>query len=244
MSEYTSKTSGKDDTKKSGWTSNNSLNRKMGPGGNKSREWLRAQRGRNIFLDRKLKVGSSNAPQEKEADDVAEKVMRMPDSDKNTIRRQGMDEEEELVSRKETSGESVEVSSETQGKIESARGGGQSLSDSEKAFFEPRFGRTFLTCGCIRIRTRLEASQDINARAFTIGNDVFFNKGEYKPGTGDGRFLMAHELTHTVQQGGGGAKGVQRDVIRRQEVGGRSWRKIKQDPRPAYWIFRNRKRLF
>ena len=48
-----------------------------------------------------------------------------------------------------------------------------------------------------------EASQDMNARAFTIGNDVFFNKGEYKPGAGDGRFLMAHELTHTVQQGGG-----------------------------------------
>jgi len=59
--------------------------------------------------------------------------------------------------------------------------------------------------GAVRIHTDTQAgtlSRQLSARAFTTGSDVFFGSGEYQPGTASGRHLLAHELAHTVQQGG------------------------------------------
>lgn len=81
--------------------------------------------------------------------------------------------------------------------------GGTPLPASERAFFEPRFGRSF---DDVRIHDGARAdaaSRSISARAFTLGGDIAFSKGEYRPGTVEGRHLLAHELTHTVQQGNG-----------------------------------------
>ncbi len=61
----------------------------------------------------------------------------------------------------------------------------------------------------VRLHTDPEAaamSRDLNAQAFTYGQDIYFNAGKYEPGTAAGRGLLGHELTHTVQQGGGGIK--------------------------------------
>ncbi len=78
--------------------------------------------------------------------------------------------------------------------------GGRPLSDAERAFFEPRFGRDF---GNVRLHDdgRAEALADnLNARAFTDGNDIAFARGEYVAETDSGRRLLAHELAHVVQQ--------------------------------------------
>jgi hypothetical protein len=103
------------------------------------------------------------------------------------------------------------VSPELQRRIEGVRNsGGEKLPDSEREFFESRMGHDF---GDVRIHTGSEAAQvsrDVNAKAFTIGRDVVFGEGEYRPGTTEGRRLMAHELTHTVQQGAAGAREIQR----------------------------------
>ena len=105
------------------------------------------------------------------------------------------------------SAEGGTVSPELQNRIEGVRNsGGEKLPDSEREFFESRMGHDF---GDVRIHTGSEAAQvsrDVNAKAFTIGRDVVFGEGEYKPGTPEGRRLMAHELTHTVQQGAAGEK--------------------------------------
>jgi hypothetical protein len=97
------------------------------------------------------------------------------------------------------------VSEDLQKRIEDVRkGGGHQLPESERVFFEERIGRDF---GDVRLHTDSAAAQvsrDVNAKAFTIGNDIIFGDGEYKPGTPEGRRLMAHELTHTVQQGAAG----------------------------------------
>jgi hypothetical protein len=66
---------------------------------------------------------------------------------------------------------------------------------------EPRFGADF---SGVRVHTDAESaalSNRLGARAFTTGNDIFFSRDEFKPGTSDGRHLLAHELTHTIQQG-------------------------------------------
>lgn len=103
--------------------------------------------------------------------------------------------------------------------------GGSTLPDSERSFFEPRFGRDF---GSVRIHTGPDAAQiarSINARAFTIGRDVVFGANEYRPGTTEGRRLMAHELTHTVQQGVGSGI-VQRQTSPKEETLGEKIRRI------------------
>ncbi|MES0491500.1 MAG: DUF4157 domain-containing protein [Leptospirales bacterium] len=85
--------------------------------------------------------------------------------------------------------------------INSARGGGKSLSPNERSYYEPRFGADF---SGVKIHTGGQANQlskSVNAKAFTVGSDIFFGSGQYNQDTSDGKKLMAHELTHTVQQG-------------------------------------------
>ncbi|MBN2002208.1 MAG: DUF4157 domain-containing protein [Anaerolineae bacterium] len=97
-----------------------------------------------------------------------------------------------------------EVNNDTQARIEGMQGGGDPLPQSERDFFEPRMG---VDLGSVRVHKGGEASQtsqDLNARAYTVGSHVAFNEGEYQPGTAGGRRLLAHELTHVVQQGGAG----------------------------------------
>ena len=80
-------------------------------------------------------------------------------------------------------------------------GGGSSLSDSTKAEMESGFGVDFSN---VRVHTGSDAIQmneSLNAQAFTHGSNIYFNEGRYNPGTNPGKHLLAHELTHTIQQG-------------------------------------------
>ncbi len=88
--------------------------------------------------------------------------------------------------------------------VESAIGtmtrSGDPLPGSERAYFESRFGHDF---GGVRTHTGPEASGaavSLGARAFTVGDHIFFGAGQYEPGMASGRRLLAHELTHTIQQ--------------------------------------------
>jgi Domain of unknown function (DUF4157) len=84
--------------------------------------------------------------------------------------------------------------------IAAMSGAGHPLSRRERSFFESRFGQNF---GDVRIHTgesAMRTSASLNAKAFTIGRDIFFGSGEYAPHSREGRRLMAHELTHTIQQ--------------------------------------------
>ncbi len=79
--------------------------------------------------------------------------------------------------------------------------GGQPLPSQDRAFFEPRFGRSLSD---VRLHTGAEAASaanGINASAFTHGNNIAFASGQYNPAEPQGRHLLAHELTHTLQQG-------------------------------------------
>ena len=116
--------------------------------------------------------------------------------------------EEEKVQRKTTDGEANEIAPEVERGL--ALGGGQPLSESTRSFFEPRFGHSFSK---VRVHTGEaadRAAKSINARAFTRGNDIAFASGEHDFSSAAGRRLMAHELTHTLQQGAGVTNAVQR----------------------------------
>lgn len=98
---------------------------------------------------------------------------------------------------------------------------GRPLPRSSRSFFEPRFGRSFDN---VRIRTDStadETARALGARAFTRGNEIYFRRGEYQPETKRGRKLLAHELTHVLQQG----------TAAHRENGGSSTAVRRQSPR-------------
>ena len=119
------------------------------------------------------------------------------------VQRQPGEEEEELLQTKEIPGHSPQVTPGVASEIASMRGGGQPLPAAERAFFEPRFGYDFRN---VRIHTgeqAAKAARAVSAKAFTVGRDVVFDNGMYNAGTASGRKLLAHELTHVIQQGDG-----------------------------------------
>jgi len=91
---------------------------------------------------------------------------------------------------------------EVEAGIQRERGGGQALDSAARAQMEPAMGADF---SGVRVHTGGQAdalNRNLSARAFTTGQDIFFKQGEYNPGSSGGRELLAHELTHVVQQGG------------------------------------------
>jgi hypothetical protein len=109
----------------------------------------------------------------------------------------------QVLNRAGASDEHVETDPGAIGReIETARGGGNGLDAPVRDQMQSSFGADF---SGVRVHTDMRAdglSRALEARAFTTGKDIFFRQGEYEPGSSNGRALLAHELTHVVQQNG------------------------------------------
>jgi hypothetical protein len=160
------------------------------------------------MIQAKLNIGEPNDKYEQEADATASKVVQQinsPTQDQSVQREEGMKEDVELqmkplAQRSENSGDS-EASSDVEGAINSARGSGQQLPNRLRRKMENAMGADF---SGVKIHTDGKAdvlNRSLNARAFTTGQDIFFKKGEYNPDSVEGQKLIAHESTHTIQQG-------------------------------------------
>jgi hypothetical protein len=106
----------------------------------------------------------------------------------------------EYTEKEEFVNQNLKISPNLEEEILSLREGGRLLSQSERAFFEPRFGYDFSN---VKLHTNYQAgclTHELNAKAFTIGQDIFWGKGISVPGTVLGNHLLAHELTHVIQQ--------------------------------------------
>ena len=174
---------------------------------------------RSPAIQAKLTVSQPADVHEQEADRVANAVMRMPDpsvkealavsssASPNQVQRLCTECEEEHkpntippVQRKEQTADTPPLTSAVAANIQNLRGGGRALPAETRAFFEPRFGKDFRN---VRVHTGAraeEVAESIGAKAFTLGNDIAFGSGQYSPSSPEGRNLLAHELTHTVQQ--------------------------------------------
>ncbi|RPI31617.1 MAG: DUF4157 domain-containing protein [Chloroflexota bacterium] len=107
----------------------------------------------------------------------------------------------------------AELDDETANRVNSARGGGQPLDDSVRTGMESAFGTDF---SGVRVHDSSEdsnLSRDLGAKAFTVGQDIFFNEGEYQPQSSGGQQLLAHEMTHVVQQSSGAVSGGSRMTV-------------------------------
>ncbi len=171
-------------------------------------------------IQAKLKVGAASDQYEQEADRVADQVMRMPESHQSSLDRQLAQENSitcnsqniQRVSNenqlnldtpvKQNAHSMPEVSPSVMAKIRSLQGGGQPLAKTEQSFFEPRMGVDFSQVRIHKGAQAAELALSLNARAFTLGENVVFGEGEYSSQSNTGRKLLAHELTHVVQQNG------------------------------------------
>ncbi len=150
----------------------------------------------------KLTVSQPDDPYEVEADRVAKEVTQ--NSASIVQRLENSEEEEELQVK--ASGIQLETNDETENRINASRGLGEPLADSARQSLEPRFGADFSE---VKVHTGTEAdtiSRQLKAEAFTTGQDIFFKEGRYQPNSEDGKKLIAHELTHVVQQEGASGK--------------------------------------
>ena len=184
-----------------------------------------------LNIQAKLSIGAVGDKYEQEADQVAAQVVdhiNSPQVQQQSIQREELPkEEEELqmkplaqgIQREELPKEEEELqmkplvqrqmdqggvaSADLEASLETARGRGQPLGDGVRAPMEQAFGADF---SGVRVHADAQSdslNQSIQARAFTTGQDVFFRQGEYQPGSRGGQELLAHELTHVVQQNGG-----------------------------------------
>jgi len=85
--------------------------------------------------------------------------------------------------------------------LNSRKGAGSSLPESTRTFMENRIGADFSRVRIHSDSSSANLSRKIKAQAFTTGNNIFFNQGKYNPDSSSGKHLLAHELTHVVQQG-------------------------------------------
>jgi len=106
-----------------------------------------------------------------------------------------------------------ELDDETAGRISEARGGGQTLDTTVQKQMGAAMGHDF---SGVRVHTGSEAAdlnRDLSAKSFTTGQDIFFQQGAYDPGSSSGQELLAHELTHVVQQSTGAVSGGQKMTV-------------------------------
>jgi hypothetical protein len=151
----------------------------------------------------------SNTIQREEVPEEEEQVQAKSIS--NTIQREELPEEEQLQG-KSLKGE-MAATPNLETSIQGAKGSGQPLDENIRQPMEKAFGGVDFSQ--VKVHTDGQSDQlnrSIQARAFTTGEDVFFRQGEYNPGSRGGQELLAHELTHVVQQSGGALHGGNKTV--------------------------------
>jgi hypothetical protein len=182
----------------------------------------------SLNLQAKLAIGAPGDKYEQEADTVASQVVQqinLPQAQQKSLQREAMPEEEDEmmmkpldIQREEIPEEEDELmmkplmqrqadgggmaSADLEASIAGVRGKGQPLSEGVRGSMEQAFGADF---SGVRVHADADShqlNQAIQARAFTTGQDIFFRQGEYQPDNQGGQELLAHELTHVVQQNG------------------------------------------
>ena len=173
---------------------------------------------RGAVIQAKLRVGAADDPHEREADRVAARVVEAiwsssaapssaEDSEAPAVQRATPISRVARFVDDGAGGASIgaaggELDAATSSRIKRARGGGSPIEPGVRASMEQGFGADFS-----RVRVHDDPGADqlnraMQARAFTTGSDIFFSSGTYQPRSRSGQQLLAHELTHVVQQGG------------------------------------------
>lgn len=181
------------------------------------------------MLQTQLTLGPADDSYEREADSVAKdvvqqisspqvdgegvmakRVQREDDLEEDVVapkRVQRMEElDEEMVETKRVQRDAMTdggaISSDIESSIEGARGGGAGLDEGTRSSMEGAFNADFSSVKVHTDSASDSLNQSLQSKAFTTGQDIFFRQGEFSPQSSGGQELLAHELTHVVQQNG------------------------------------------
>jgi hypothetical protein len=160
-----------------------------------------------------LKLGPVSDRFEQEADQVASKVLQTISSPNQNQVQRTMDPLLRLKVAGLSSAGIVPIGPDVESGIQKARSGGKPLPDGVRLPMERAFGADF---GGVRVHADAQAdslNRSLQARAFTTGQDIFLRQGEYRPGSSEGQRLLAHELTHVMQQNGDDGRGGQMQAM-------------------------------
>ncbi|MEX2512670.1 MAG: DUF4157 domain-containing protein [Cyclobacteriaceae bacterium] len=186
---------------------------------------------RGLFFQPKLAFNQPNDHDsfrdELEANTAADKVMRITDTknisqsffkpvSNQILLKCACSEVEEKTHRNKGVNTDVASSLATKDYLNSLSGG-CALTESERNFFEPTFGFDFSKVKLHSDNAANESAKELNALAFTTGNHIVFRSGQYQPATEAGKKLLAHELTHVVQQSGNVSHKIQRQPEKDKE---------------------------
>ncbi|HYT56315.1 MAG TPA: DUF4157 domain-containing protein [Verrucomicrobiae bacterium] len=175
---------------------------------------------RSGVIQPKLAVSQPGDVHEQEADRIAEQVMRMPEPGLQRACA-GCDsgatpcpacEEKAAIAQCKADHDGHSKSDAASDSFVESLGSGRPLDPETRDFFEPRFGADL---SHVRVHTdalAAELARAFTAQAYTVGRDVVFAAGQYAPGSNEGRRLLAHELTHVVQQADGQGSLLQRQL--------------------------------
>ena len=164
-------------------------------------------------LQRKLTIGASNDPLEREADRVADQVMAAPAHSAVS----GAPPRIQRYAGQATAGSDTAPASVDRVLASS----GRPLEPALQQDMEQRFGHDFSRVRVHSGGAAEQSAREVNAHAYTVGHNIVFGAGRFAPGTHEGRRLIAHELTHVVQQNSINQNGpsVQGPMIQRQPAG-------------------------
>jgi Domain of unknown function (DUF4157) len=169
------------------------------PGHSVGKEISSIQRLATPLEDEKLSTNDARMAKDKE-------IQEKPGLQQMTIPEE---KEDEMVQHK-ADGSTATASPSLSGRIESTAGKGKPLTAKTQRDMGSSFGTDFSTVNIHTGEDAVQMNKELNAQAFTHGSDIYFNQGKYDPQTTTGKQLLAHELTHVVQQGAINKKNIQR----------------------------------
>lgn len=160
------------------------------------------------FFEPSKSTSSNEIESEREADSIADQVVNKPNSgffSDNYFFPPKANQAPAIQRKAETSANAASTQSTGQNNVGlqlNEGGGGEKMDDNTRGQMENAFGHDFSNVNIHRDSKAAQMNDQLGAQAFTHGNDIYFNEGKYSPESNEGRHLLAHELTHTIQQGG------------------------------------------
>jgi outer membrane protein OmpA-like peptidoglycan-associated protein len=140
----------------------------------------------------------------REKPEVQLKCAHCEEEEKKGVQKKDEREETSTVQRSEASAPATASASLTN-RIDSSRGSGSPIPGNTLNEMQSSFGTNFSNVNIHTDAESVNMNRELGAQAFTHGNDIYFNSGKFNPDSTTGKHLLAHELTHVVQQGGGGS---------------------------------------
>ncbi|MGZ4054943.1 MAG: eCIS core domain-containing protein [Bacteroidia bacterium] len=180
-----------------------------------ARKKVEEEENKKNTIQAKLEIGASDDVHEQHADAVAKKVINNEDAShlvqnqpSATITSQTKEEEGTLMAKSEDG--SLSGTEKLQTTLDSSKGSGQALDDKTKTEMGDKMGADLSDVKIHTDSRAHEMSENINAKAFTHGQDIYFKQGNFDTTSTEGKSLLAHELAHTQQQKNGVGRKVQR----------------------------------